>query len=170
MKKRYFSTIFAAIFLLMMTSCVREQFAPGGLTGGEGYLYLTFGSAPNVEVSTKATLKAESENRIMNLYVFVFDNNGHKIHSKWYRELDRTNSVGETVVLEKDSIKIYDENRNEVKRDVFHVTWDSDAAEKEGFEHFMLKEIYEQPKGVSETLNDYALEIGMKGLVKLHTR
>ncbi len=101
MKKRYFSTIFAAIFLLMMTSCVREQFAPGGLTGGEGYLYLKFGSAPNVEISTKATLKAESENRIMNLYVFVFDNNGHKIHSKWYSELDRTNSVGELDVIEE---------------------------------------------------------------------
>lgn len=101
MKKRYFSTIFAAIFLLMMTSCVREQFAPGGLTGGEGYLYLKFGSAPNVEVSTKATLKAESENRIMNLYVFVFDKDGHKIHSKWYSELDRTNSVGELDISEE---------------------------------------------------------------------
>ena len=101
MKKRYFSTIFAAIFLLMMTSCVREQFAPGGLTGGEGYLYLKFGSAPNVEVSTKATLKAESENRIMNLYVFVFDNAGHKIHSKWYSELERTNNVGELDVIEE---------------------------------------------------------------------
>lgn len=101
MKKRYFSTIFAAIFLLMMTSCVREQFAPGGLTGGEGYLYLKFGSAPNVEISTKATLKAESENRIMNLYVFVFDKDGHKIHSKWYSEIDRTNSKGELDVIEE---------------------------------------------------------------------
>lgn len=101
MKKRYFSTIFAAIFLLMMTSCVREQFAPGGLTGGDGYLYLTFGSAPNVEISTKATLKAESENRIMNLYVFVFDKDGHKIHSKWYSELDRTNSKEELNVIEE---------------------------------------------------------------------
>lgn len=101
MKKRYFSTIFAAIFLLMMTSCVREQFAPGGLTGGEGYLYLTFGSAPNVEVSTKATLKAESENRIMNLYVFVFDKDGHKIHSKWYSEPARTNSKEELNVIEE---------------------------------------------------------------------
>lgn len=101
MKKRYFSTIFAAIFLLMMTSCVREQFAPGGLTGGEGYLYLKFGSAPNVEISTKATRKAESENKIMNLYVFVFDNAGHKIHSKWYSELERTNSVGELDVIEE---------------------------------------------------------------------
>lgn len=101
MKKRYFSTIFAAIFLLMMTSCVREQFAPGGLTGGEGYIYLKFGSAPNVEISTKATLNAESENRIMNLYVFVFDRDGHKIHGKWYRELDRTNSEGELDIIEE---------------------------------------------------------------------
>lgn len=101
MKKRYFSTIFAAIFLLMMTSCVREQFAPGGLTGGEGYIYLKFGSAPNVEVSTKATLNAESENRIMNLYVFVFDKAGHKIHGKWYSELDRTNSVGDLDVIDE---------------------------------------------------------------------
>lgn len=59
----------------------------------------------------------------------------------------------ETVVLDKDSISIYDENRNPVKRDVFHVTWDSDAAEKDGYEHFMLKEIHEQPKGIAETLN-----------------
>lgn len=101
MKKRYFSTIFAAIFLLMMTSCVREQFAPGGLTGGEGYIYLKFGAAPNVEVSTKATLNAESENRIMNLYVFVFDEAGHKIHGKWYSELDRTNSEGELDIIEE---------------------------------------------------------------------
>lgn len=59
----------------------------------------------------------------------------------------------ETVVLDKNSIVIYDENRNVVDREVFHVTWDSDAAEKEGYEHFMLKEIYEQPKGISDTLH-----------------
>lgn len=58
----------------------------------------------------------------------------------------------ETVVLTKDDIVIYDEDGNKVKRDVFNVTWDADAAEKEGYEHFMLKEIHEQPKGISETL------------------
>ena len=58
----------------------------------------------------------------------------------------------ETVVLTPDSAKIYDENRNEVSREVFHVTWDADAAEKEGYDHFMMKEIYEQPKGLEETL------------------
>ena len=59
----------------------------------------------------------------------------------------------ETVVLTPDSVKIYDDERNEVHRDVFRVTWDADAAEKEGYEHFMLKEIYEQPKGLHETIS-----------------
>lgn len=59
----------------------------------------------------------------------------------------------ETIVLTKDEIKIYDENQKVVKRDVFHVTWDADAAEKDGYEHFMMKEIHEQPKGLYETLN-----------------
>lgn len=59
----------------------------------------------------------------------------------------------ETVLITADEVKIFDENRNPVNREVFHVTWDADAAEKEGYEHFMLKEIFEQPKGLSETLN-----------------
>ena len=59
----------------------------------------------------------------------------------------------ETVVLTKDDIAIYNDKGQKVKRDVFHVTWDADAAEKEGYEHFMLKEIHEQPKGIFETLN-----------------
>jgi len=58
----------------------------------------------------------------------------------------------ETVVLTKDDIVIYNEAGDKVKRDVFNVTWDADAAEKEGYDHFMLKEIHEQPKGISETL------------------
>lgn len=59
----------------------------------------------------------------------------------------------ETLVVTKDDIKIFDEDGNRVKRDVFHVTWDADAAEKGGYEHFMLKEIHEQPKGLEDTLN-----------------
>lgn len=58
----------------------------------------------------------------------------------------------ETVVLTKDDVKIYNAQRQEVKREVFNVTWDVDAAEKEGYDHFMLKEIHEQPKGIMETL------------------
>lgn len=59
----------------------------------------------------------------------------------------------ETVVLTKNDVKIYNAERKEVRRDVFHVTWDADAAEKEGYDHFMIKEIHEQPKGLYETLN-----------------
>ena len=58
----------------------------------------------------------------------------------------------ETVVVTKDDITIFDKNGNLVKKEIFHVTWDSEAAEKGGFEHFMLKEICEQPEGVKETL------------------
>lgn len=68
---------------------------------------------------------------------------------------------GEMVVVTADEIKIYDEERNPVQRDVFHVTWDADAAEKEGYSHFMLKEIHEQPKAISETLNRRLDENGM---------
>ncbi len=59
----------------------------------------------------------------------------------------------EVVLLTKDEVKLFDAQRNEVKREVFHVTWDADAAEKEGYDHFMIKEIHEQPKGLYETLH-----------------
>lgn len=59
----------------------------------------------------------------------------------------------ETLILTKDDIKIYDKDGNEIKRDVYHVTWDADAAEKSGYEHFMIKEIHEQPEVIGETLN-----------------
>lgn len=60
---------------------------------------------------------------------------------------------GEMVVVTPDKIEIFDEERKPVHREVFHVTWDVDAAEKEGYPHFMLKEIYEQPKAISETIS-----------------
>lgn len=56
-------------------------------------------------------------------------------------------------VLTKDSIKLYDINKNEVHKDVYHVTWDVEAAEKGGFDHFMKKEIAEQPRTVRDTLS-----------------
>src|SRR6187397_1827657 len=40
------------------------------------------------------------------------------------------------------------------QREVVEVDWDLDAAEKSGYETFMLKEIYEQPEGVRETIGD----------------
>ncbi len=50
-------------------------------------------------------------------------------------------------------ILFYDLNGDEVKLPLTEITWDAEAAEKGGFEHFMLKEIHEQPAAVRDTLN-----------------
>jgi glucosamine--fructose-6-phosphate aminotransferase (isomerizing) len=72
--------------------------------------------------------------------------------------LHRTREVyflndNEVAVIKKDSIDIFDRDKNKVDRDVFHVNWDIDAAEKGGYDHFMLKEINEQPKIVQDVLS-----------------
>lgn len=56
-------------------------------------------------------------------------------------------------VLTKDNVTLYDTDKNVVKKDVYHVTWDVEAAEKCGYEHFMQKEIAEQPKAIHDTLS-----------------
>jgi len=58
----------------------------------------------------------------------------------------------ELVVVTADDIKILDFDQNVKTRDVYNVTWDIEAAEKGGYDHFMLKEIYEQPKVIKDTL------------------
>ncbi|MDA3847664.1 MAG: glutamine--fructose-6-phosphate transaminase (isomerizing) [Vallitaleaceae bacterium] len=58
----------------------------------------------------------------------------------------------EVAVLTKDSITIYDLYRDVVTKDIFKVTWDVAAAEKDGYEHFMMKEIMEQPKVIKDML------------------
>ena len=58
----------------------------------------------------------------------------------------------EIAVITDNDISIYDSNGNKIERDIYHVTWDIEAAEKSGYAHFMLKEIHEQPKIVRETI------------------
>ncbi|MDK2991271.1 MAG: hypothetical protein PWP48_504 [Clostridiales bacterium] len=58
----------------------------------------------------------------------------------------------ELAVVTCDGVSIKDEYGRDIKRDVYHVTWDIEAAEKGGFEHFMLKEIHEQPKALRDTM------------------
>lgn len=58
----------------------------------------------------------------------------------------------EYVVLTSEGVKLYDENKNLIDKEVYNVTWNADAAEKGGFEDFMLKEIYEQPKAIRDTM------------------
>ena len=58
----------------------------------------------------------------------------------------------EIAILTKDSVAICDFEGNPVSREVFNVTFSENAAQKDGYEHFMLKEIHEQPHAVTETL------------------
>ena len=60
---------------------------------------------------------------------------------------------GETVVCTPDVIRIYDEQHKPVRRESLKVTWSVEDAEKGGYQHFMLKEIHEQPKAIEETLS-----------------
>ncbi|RDY25546.1 glutamine--fructose-6-phosphate transaminase (isomerizing) [Romboutsia weinsteinii] len=59
---------------------------------------------------------------------------------------------GEFVHIVGDKVTILNENREVVEKEVNEITWDVEAASKGGYDHFMLKEIYEQPNGVKETL------------------
>jgi glucosamine--fructose-6-phosphate aminotransferase (isomerizing) len=58
----------------------------------------------------------------------------------------------ETVRITKDSVEIFDYDGKIVKREPFKVDWSIESAEKGGYEDFMLKEIFEQPYGIKETM------------------
>lgn len=62
-------------------------------------------------------------------------------------------SDGEVVIVKQDSVAITDRKGRPVAKKVFEVNWNAQAAEKGGYEHFMLKEIYDQPKAVRETMS-----------------
>ena len=61
---------------------------------------------------------------------------------------------GEIVVVTPDGVTFTDAEGNAVDHDVEEVDWDADAAEKAGYDTFMLKEIHEQPRAVAETVVD----------------
>jgi glucosamine--fructose-6-phosphate aminotransferase (isomerizing) len=59
---------------------------------------------------------------------------------------------GDMVVLTADGYRILDINASPIRRSVETIAWDLDAIERGGYEHFMLKEIFEQPQTVSNTM------------------
>ena len=70
----------------------------------------------------------------------------------------------EFTILSKNSAKFFDTELNEIKKKLDVIEWNSSAAEKDGYDDFMLKEIYEQPSAVRETIgsrisNDLKCEI-----------
>lgn len=69
-------------------------------------------------------------------------------HTKNYFLLEEN----EIVVLTKDHVEVMDIHKRQIKKEVYHVTWDISAAEKGGYDHFMYKEIMEQPKALRDTI------------------
>ena len=59
---------------------------------------------------------------------------------------------GELAELTPERVTVYDRTGREIAKDVSHVVWNVEAAEKGGYEHFMLKEIMEQPRAVKSTI------------------
>lgn len=58
----------------------------------------------------------------------------------------------EFVMLKRDEAKFYNMDLKEIKKPTKSIEWDSKGAEKDGYEHFMLKEIHEQPMAIRETI------------------
>lgn len=74
----------------------------------------------------------------------------------------------EMACLKKGSISFYNLDGEEIEKDCQEIKWDAQAAEKGGYEHFMMKEIHEQPKAVEDTLNsiikDNQIVLDLEGL------
>ena len=64
----------------------------------------------------------------------------------------------EIAELTGEEIHFYNIDREEIQKDMVEIGWDAKAAEKGGYEHFMLKEIHEQPKAVQDTLGAYVAD------------
>lgn len=94
--KKTLTIMTALLSLLFSSSCVRENLpAPSGLGEGEGWLIMNFGAEDNLEISTKATLGPDSESRVLNLFIFLFDSGGNKLYSKWFESADMVGSDSE---------------------------------------------------------------------------
>ena len=71
--------------------------------------------------------------------------------------------------LSAEGAVFYNLDGDTVEKEIHEIDWDAEAAEKGGFEHFMMKEIHEQPKAVQDTINAYLdsdgkIDIGSSGL------
>lgn len=91
--------------------------------------------------------------------VIGVENNGYIIASDIPALLNYTREVislknGELALVEKDSIHFYDFEGHTLKKETEHIDIDIEAASKDGYDHFMLKEIYEQPDVIKKSLDN----------------
>lgn len=73
---------------------------------------------------------------------------------------------GELAIVTKDKVVVQNKEGKVIDKEIFVVNWNAEAAEKGGYEHFMIKEIYEQPKSIRETMSGRILK--NQDVVDLH--
>lgn len=73
----------------------------------------------------------------------------------------------EIAILEREKVRVYDKNLNSIEKNINKIQWDMEQASKNGYPHFMLKEIEEQPEVVNKTLEFYTKEDGKEKLTDL---
>ena len=73
----------------------------------------------------------------------------------------------EIAILEREKVRVYDKNLNSIEKSINKIQWDMEQASKNGYPHFMLKEIEEQPEVVNKTLEFYTKEDGKEKLTDL---
>lgn len=66
----------------------------------------------------------------------------------------------EFAIISKENVEFYDSTLNKIKKELKEILWDSSAADKNGYEDYMLKEIHEQPDSVRNTINSRLTEDG----------
>ena len=93
--------------------------------------------------------------------IVAFGKDGYFVASDTPAVLDYAREVirpkeGEIAILTKDGIEIHDKNGKKVRKTPQHIDWSPEMAKKEGFDHFMIKEITEQSLAVKHTLGQKA--------------
>lgn len=73
----------------------------------------------------------------------------------------------EIAILEREKVRVYDKNLNSIEKSINKIQWDMEQASKNGYPHFMLKEIEEQPEVVNKTLEFYTKDDGKEKLTDL---
>jgi len=87
MNNRFATIIFIALAnLCLLASCVRESVEPVGLAEGEVVATLAFGTTPMDVVVTRAGHSLETESRVFNMHLFVFDKSGNKVASHFFSD------------------------------------------------------------------------------------